>query len=288
MTNEGDNEKYDGTVVNPLEKHERGDDANDPYPTILSWEDIESGKSGQLSLPGLIPVPTVGERAFLLLARQWYKEILSTDKSKTLPISMDYLGLASILLAVEWGRDFTNVARDQIDINREAIKDRGVLPWVDQISWQICQASLEKTPSKSETVEQLIANLDHHNSSIRCWMLEIGWFIRHWLDASKAIPLLLKNIADTIFGPFMSAGLAAGIAVTEEEFCALAQEFNPPSNYEAQYRDRMKQVEELGILEIQSHFWKLETECWKVISQTVLGQRLGIPPVTKVKHVKNE
>ncbi len=133
------------------------------------------------------------------------------------------------MLSVEWGWNFTDVARNQMDINENISESLRSSPWLDQLPWQLCQASLETTPSGSEAVELLTDNLAHHHSSIRCWMIEIGWISRSLLDVSKAIPLLLKNISDTIFEPFLSAGLAAAIFVkkNDKEFYEMAPKFNP-------------------------------------------------------------
>lgn len=279
MTNGSDNGKHAGPASDPIGSPDADGDAIHSGPTVLPWEDIETGKAGQLGLPGLAPVPTLGERAFLLLARQWHTKIQTIDRDKAPPRSLDILALACLLLSVEWGRGFTNVARDQMDINNEASEARGAFPWIDQISWQLCQSSLGTTPSESAAVKKLTANLVHHDSSIRCWMLEIGWITRSWLDPSKAIPLLLKNLADTLAGPFMSAGLAAAIIAKEdEEFCEMAQDFYPPSAYQKQYQDRIKYIKENGLLSIQVPFWMLETQCWRVISNAAFGQRMGALP----------
>ena len=225
----------------------------------------------QMSLPGFPKTFTLGECIFLLLARKWYKDIQAINRQGPPPRPLDMLSLACLLLSVEWGRDFTGIARDQMNMNENLAATRGV--WLDQLPWQLCLSSLKSKPSKSESVKQLTANFAHHNSSVRCWMLEIGWFTRSWLDPSKAMPLLLKNLADTLMGPFMSAGLAAAIfAKEDEDFYEMAQDFDPPSAAKKQYQERIKIIKEQGLIEIQSPFWMLETECWRLISQATFGQ----------------
>lgn len=242
----------------------------------------------QMSLPGFSKVPTMGERVFLLLARQWYADIQTIDRHKAPPRSLDLLSLSCLLLSVEWGRDFTDVARDQMNINEEESNEAfGPYPWLDQIPWQLCQASLETTPSDSEAVEHFTANLAHHNSSIRVWMLEIGWITRSWLDASKAIPLLLKNLADTLAGQFMSAGLAAAIVAREDiegdgedKFYKIAEDCDFLV-FQEQYLDRLNYIKEHGIGVCQSLFWMLETQCRRIISQAAFGQEMESLPKLK-------
>jgi len=107
-------------------------------------------------------------------------------------------------------------------------------------------------------------------------MMEIGWIARSWLSTPEAIPLLLKNLADTLGGPFNAAGLAAAIVSTEEEFWTLARDFKY-DRFAEQYAHRLKLLEEHGIFDIQAFFWKLEAQCRKVIGDAVLGLRL-VPP----------
>lgn len=238
--------------------------------------------------PAFSQVSTLGERVFLLLARQWHTDIQLTNRDSAPPRSLDLISLSCLLLAVEWGRDFTNVAFEQIHANMEASEDRGNWGWLDQIPWRLCQISQLKNPSKSNEVNNLVEKLTHHNSSIRVWMLEIGWMIRSWLDASKAIPLLLKNLADTLAGPFMSAALAAAIVAGEDiegdgqdKFYKIAEDFDF-LDFQEQYLDRLNYIKEHGIIEMQSPFWMLETQCRRIISGAAFGQRVGVLPSTEI------
>jgi hypothetical protein len=40
-------------------------------------------------------------------------------------------------------------------------------------------------------------------------MMKIGWFAIPWLNPVEAAARLLKNLADTLVGPLMAAGLTA-------------------------------------------------------------------------------
>lgn len=226
------------------------------------------------------------ERVFLLLSRQWHTNIQIVHRDKPPPRSLDLLALSCLMLAVEWGWNFTDVARDQMDINENISESLRSSPWLDQLPWQLCQASLETTPSDSEAVELLTANFTHHHSSIRCWMVEIGWITRSLLDVSKAIPQLLKNLSNTIFDPFLSAGLAAAIFVKkdDEEFYEMVQNFKPHPVDKEQYQKKITYMKNNGILCIQSPLLELEIQCWKIISSAAFGQRGGVLPSIEMKR----
>jgi hypothetical protein len=241
----------------------------------FSWEDLETGKPVQLELPGFTPFPIVAERAFLVLARKWNVDVQAADRDTSLPREVDILALSCLLLAVEWGDKFTDVARQQMESNRGAAAARGYQSWYDRLPWELCQASMMVTPSESVAVKKLTVNLDNHHSSIRCWMMEIGWITRSWLAAPEAIPLLLKNLSDTLGGPFKAAGLAVALVSTPDEFWTLARDFkHHDDRFAEQYAHRLKLLEEHGIFDIQASFWKLEAECRKAIADAVLGLKL--------------
>jgi hypothetical protein len=232
------------------------------------------GKPGQLYLPSFVPNSTLAEWAFLVLARQWQEAVSAVDSNRALPMSADKLALSSLLLEVAWGREFTDAARQQAEANKEALARRSAA-WIDQLPWALAASAHPATINQRVNhVENLTSNLDHPNSSIRVWMMKIGWVVRPWLVPTEATPRLLKNLADTLARPDLAAGLAATLAPTEDEFWGLARGFDPPSGFADQYLNRLDQIEKLGVLGIQAPFWQIEAECWKAISDTVLGYRL--------------
>jgi len=240
----------------------------------FSWEDLETGKPGQLELPGFTPFPIVAERAFLVLARKWNVDVQAADRDTSLPREVDIHALSCLLLAVEWGDKFTDVARQQMGSNRGATAARGFQSWYDRLPWELCQASfMMVSPSEAGAVKKLTVNLDNRDSSIRSWMMEIGWIARSWLNASEAMPLLLKNLADTLGGPFKAVALAVALVSTPDEFWTLARDFKY-DRFAEQYAHRLKLLEEHGIFDIQASFWHLEVQCRKVIADAVLGLKL--------------
>jgi len=226
---------------------------------------------------GGLSMPTAGEVAFILLARQWNEEFSAIpDDTTPIPESIDRLALSCLLLNVEWGHEFTGSVREVSEKNREAAAEAyRHLWWETELTWRLCNLSiLMDLPSDTKEVMTLTANLNHQISSIRLWMLNIGWIVRPWLDTEETVPILLKNLADALAHSLMSAGLAAALTPTIDEFWSLAREFSPPKEFEDQYRYQLKYVEEYSIQQMQAHFWELETQCRKIISQAVLGRKL--------------
>lgn len=247
-----------------------------PAPPTTTWEELEDGQAGQLGFPGLssASAPTIAERAFVRLAREWHAEASRNPIKHPLPRAVDVLALSCLLLSVEWGHEFSIVARDQIAINRIFAENRGSRSWHDGLSWNLCMDSRWGYATRGYSLEVLTSNLSHHDSSIRAWMMEIGWFVRSWLDSAEATRRLLKNVADTLLDTGMAFGLAARLFVNADEFMAIAREFVPPSSFEDQYQSRLKFLSDYGILETQAPFWRLECRCRHTIESAVLGRRL--------------
>lgn len=80
-------------------------------PLVMTWEEIEQVEPMQLKLPGLgfSLVPTVAERVFLTLAREWQTE---GDQRRN-PCRIGWAFARSrLLLAVEWGPQSSNPVLD--------------------------------------------------------------------------------------------------------------------------------------------------------------------------------
>lgn len=225
------------------------EDARAEQPAALNWEEFERGAFGQLALPGVATKPLIAERAFLALGREWANQARNTQEGYPLPRRADELALACLLLTVEWGAESTNVARQQMELVRELAATRRDVSWMDALSWRLCEcANCEPPLCDLEAVLELTANLDHHNSSIRQWMMELGWFVADWLNPVEASARLLKNVADTLMGPLMAAGLASRLFEDADSFMAYARDFKPPETFAEQYGDRRRIVEQQGIL----------------------------------------
>jgi len=231
---------------------------------MLTWEQREAGLPGQWPLPGMEDVPTIAERSFLRLARRWHAAFVC-DRSVSTPMrGADATSLAALLLAREHGRNSTDVATEVVEQNLERA-EFGCLPWIDQLSWRLVAASREADPASSDAMKSLTVNLNHHDSSIRIWMMEIGWMVRPWLDRQTALPALLSNVAGTLGGVERAWALAGGLFDSEHDFVTGARAWTPDPRFADQYVQRCKALEEHGLLACQAGFWSLEAACRRLI-----------------------
>ena len=67
-------------------------------------------------------LPNIAEYAFLALARRWYADV---QENTYIFRSADILALSCLLLSVEWGHKFTDVARERMETNRKAAAAHG-------------------------------------------------------------------------------------------------------------------------------------------------------------------
>lgn len=215
------------------------------------------------------------EQTFLLVARKWMAEIDELDFNTPTSRSADLHALACILLAVESGSNFSVEAREQMEINRQAAQNLRDVSWHEELPWKLCQSSNQMGPAaERDAVKELEANLDHHNSQLRCWMMEIAWFAVPWLNAVEASVCLLRNFANTLMGVYMAAGLAARFFDdNKEQFLGYAHVFDPPETFREQYGDRLTTLEKESLTSVQSHFWRLESMCRKEIQDKIFSSQ---------------
>lgn len=215
------------------------------------------------SHPPAPPVPSSSEVecVFLRLARAWHTDVETASANAPLPRLADIRALSCLLLSTEWKRELGVKAESQITANCRLTAKRQPRAWMDKLPWDLCMVALNPPSHKVETVLELTVNLDHHNSGIRFWMMEIAWFVVPLLNAPEATSRLLKNLADTLMGPLAAAGLAARFFPHPDAFAAFAKSFTPPKDFADQYADRLKTVEQYGIQRAQTTFWHTEASC---------------------------
>ena len=233
---------------------------------MLNWEQREAGLPGQPPLPGLEDVPTQEERVFVNLARLWYLKFSVVPTSHAPPREVDELALSAALIAREHGRRFTKVAREQTDQN-VALAERRPVAWMDRLPWGLISAAWAYVPKTGPAVEELIANLNHHNSALRIWVLEMAWIFREWLPKEKVLDPLLENVASTIAGVELSWGLAATLFCDQAEFQAKAAEWQSP-NFEDQYVNRVDYLKSREVACFQESFLEVEKRCRHIIAES--------------------
>lgn len=247
---------------------------NDPAPLdlppplpALDWEEVEAGRDGQLPLPGIDPAPTRAERAFLVLAREWHERFSACRGDGAPPREVDLLALAALLLAVEHGARFTDIAERQIEANLRLPVSRGTAAWIDQLPWCSARAARMAPPFRDRELGHLIANLTHHKSALRIWTMEVAWVCRTWLDPAEVVPRLFENVASTLVGVSRAWGLARAFHETNEALLGSARIW-APDGFADQYEAR---VERFGAdpFAAQAPYWHLEAGLWKRIAEVM-------------------
>ena len=209
------------------------------------------------------------ERVFIQLAKRWHQGFTAVERDKAAPRMLDELALAALLLAQEHGASFTSVAWEQAEDNI-SLANKRAMPWIDRLPWSLALAGGELDPEMSSAVEELNDNLDHHNSGLRIWVMELGWMCRPWLGWEYSLPRLLKNVADTISGVDLAWGLAGALVSSTEDFYDFAEEWQPES-FAEQYAQRVTRFEESGLTVAQASFWKTEAICRRIITDTAVA-----------------
>lgn len=247
-------------------------ESSPPRP-LMTWEEYENGKDGQLNLPGFTEMPTLAERAFLILAREWRTSKLSSkERTKAQGAREEITVLSCLLLATRWGRTFTPLPLNEVQTNRYKHSTNANFQWLDDLAWDLCTYALsDETERQSRTIESLIANLSHHSSSIRGWILDLAWLAHRELPAlyaRQAVNELLKNVAVCCCD--CSAVLAARFFLKSDDFVEYACHYRPPASYEDQYENNVKRLKgELPLL--QQAFAQTESECWTLISEILFA-----------------
>ncbi len=247
----------------------------EPVTGALPPPEDESGPAGgrdeQLKLPGIETQAIIAEQVFETLARQWQAEYECQESPRKLTNNMGDLALTCVLLSVEWGRLFSPAAFDQMTRNKEIAAAHSQVSWMNELPWALClSARSPAAPAKRHSVMDLTCNLDHHNSAIRCWMLQIAWFAAPWMNPVEAVVRLLNNFAGTLVWPYESYGLAARFFDDSEERLQTFADGFKPQNFEDQYRRRLEDVKKHGLTELQAPFWQTEAICRKKIEQAFL------------------
>lgn len=233
---------------------------------MLTWEEWEGGQPGQPPLFPSMLKPSIAERAFVHFARMW-RHGYETKTSHSPPRAIDEAALAALLLANEHGGVFGKVAR-QICREHWVLLD-GRNMWMDRLPWQLtgCALGIESWPF---ILELLSCNLTHPSSSLRCWVLQIAWLVRNRLPKDQAIQDLLKNVADTLIGVSMSAGLARALCRDDDEWKRVTTAFQP-EQFQEQYRDRIAELNASGLLPAQAELYRVECTVRRMISNWVFA-----------------
>lgn len=110
--------------------------------------------------------------------------------------------------------------------------------WTSSLPYDLVRELID--PYKLTAINDLGANLDHHNSGVRAWMLELGWVVRRrWLPVVR--PRLFESFGGNLFDADEALALAYAVSEDYDEFIQAAEAYQPESHAE-QYQKRLKEV----------------------------------------------
>lgn len=230
--------------------------------------------SSHISPPGSSSVLSPAERVFVSLARTWQRESAAVERDRFLPRFLDEMALAALLLAVEHGSSFSRAASSEAHQNAVACEGR-LLSWVAQFPWQLsasfCDGLIDRAP-----LERLVCSLDHQQSSVRLWVLQVAWMVRRDLAPHGALRPLLESVAFALVGVEAAWGLAGELFDQEDDFVREAAAFEP-QNFSEQYADRVSSLQKEPLVVTQADFWWIESRCRRLITETAFSLSFSEP-----------
>jgi hypothetical protein len=182
-------------------------------------------------------------------------------------MDLDDLSLACILLASEWGSRSPDTTSSDLQACLDKVAGRF---WGELLPWQLALEFCRYNPSGIYGLDNLTANLDHHNSCIRGWMLDLAWCVRPKLNRDQAVPKLLKNVADTLGNVEPALGLCRALFPSDEAFWVAAYLFDA-GTFSAQYRHRLELARKEGLATFQHRLEGMELRVRRLISEVALG-----------------
>jgi hypothetical protein len=182
-----------------------------------------------------------------------------------LPPRFEDISLACLLLTVEFGGDSPKATSVELTACLDKVAGRF---WFNTLPWRLALEFCGEEPDGASGLDELVANFDHHSSSLRIWMFEIAWCVRDTLDPLAASKRLLKVVADELGYWPEALGLCHALCPTEDNFEAMADRFHPG---DLKYRQRIDSAKQQGLASCQRHFQEMELRLHRLIRQSALG-----------------
>ena len=208
------------------------------------------------------------EIAFIRLSEDWEYEFSQVIENKTrTEFDTDLKALACMLIAIEHTSYLSRTCQGLIYKCEELCDRRG---WDDKLPWTMASDAFnDELYHANVGIDAVITNLDHGNSIMRLWAMEIAWLIRDQIPVEIASQKLFDNVASTLMYVDQAWGLASSLFTDEDDFYQAAENYKPEERYQAQYNDRLQEFKKSTLLCYQVCFWKLESECRKLIQQAL-------------------
>lgn len=208
------------------------------------------------------------EVLFIDLGNRWKNAYEKLEKKQAPKRESDLQALAAMLLAFENPRLLSHDCL-VLAYKCQTMGENRYFPWIDSLPWSIATEAINGWPNGCSSVETLTEHLSEPKSCLRGWALEMAWFVRSLIDKPYAIAKLLGNVEQHLAYVTQSWGLAAAISESKEVFELEAAKYEA-HQFGEQYELRRKHFTEQGILSCQAHFWKLEANCRKIISESLV------------------
>jgi hypothetical protein len=216
------------------------------------------------------------EVALLHFADAYLQGLAETSTTGPLPQQLDELSFACLILCSEWSKSLGPSATALLRQCQQAASEGRPVYWMDRLPWSLALEAMDTTGASSAK-HLLVANLSHHNSSVRGFMLELGWFVRARITVDEAGYTLLKNVADTIFDWDLSTGLCSSLFADEKAFWGFAEQYKPPDGFEEQYQSRLQDIKSNGLIAYTSRLLDLELRVRRRINDFALGLECLLP-----------
>ena len=227
---------------------------------------------------------TVAEKTLLSIIDRWL--VYTQDNPNSFKYDLrDELAFAFLLIVEEQGEHITD---------RETILDRlkeiraktlnGVtlgmgadilFANINLMPWDLAARFLKGSTDTSE-ISVLNYYLVHELSGVRMQSMRVAWFIKERLPRDDFANALLKNLADTLGHLTPSLGLARALFKTDEEFFEFAAAFDPPPEFEDQYRTRLQRIQDEELQLTSAYvFIGLERRVRRLIMAMSMGLGVG-------------
>jgi hypothetical protein len=203
---------------------------------------------------------SLAEKTLCALVQAFQAQYAEARHSLPLPYSLDLLAFACLLVVSEHTLSHQDAVSDLIRDSREMVLEDAMIN-LDGLPWIAMVDLIEQGQLSKSTTRLLLLYLCHQSSSIRGYSLNLAWILRTYVPVEQTVPVLLKNVADTLMYVEMSLALAREICGGEDEFWKTADAFEPEPRFASQYRARIQEVKSRGLLHhLKQPFLQLELD----------------------------
>lgn len=195
---------------------------------------------------------TLAEFCLRNLLKEYSKGVFDLDGQRPITEPLDQTVFAIELIASEYGDEITE-GEGLLELFAEAeesvrdYKNALYFPedWLlaDMFPLILSKAKIRRDDAVLRRTPAYRL-LSHPTSTVRWHAFNVVWFFRKHVPRAAVLPLLYKDIADTLGYVEQAIGLAASFYGSEEEFIESARAVEAPAGFEEQYHRRLDQIVE--------------------------------------------